>query len=234
MPSPSAAPEDRSSLSNPNVIKVAHIDWNVDVDFDASILHATATYTLEYVTKGARILRLDTSHLKILKVTSGDSSDNGVLSYTLHPVQKAKPHLGQQLSISVPPNSTLKKVTVQYQTTRQSSAVQWLPPAQTTGGEHPYLFTQCQAIHARSLIPCQDRPGVKASYTAKVSVPAWATCVMSAVMKGEKDVIGNNGNKKEYHWDQPVPISSYLIGTLLYIWRCIEQTRNYGIYTTIG
>lgn len=211
MPSPSAAPEDRSSLSNPNVIKVAHIDWNVDVDFDASILHATATYTLDYVTTGARIVRLDTSHLKILKVTQGDSSnDDDVLSYTLHPVQKAKAHLGQQLSINLPPNNSLKKVTVQYQTTRQSSAVQWLPPAQTTGGEHPYLFTQCQAIHARSLIPCQDRPGIKATYSAKVSVPAWATCVMSAVMKGEKEI---GKGKKEYHWDQPVPISSYLIGT---------------------
>ena len=208
MPSPLSTPEDRSSLSNPNVIKVTHIDWKVDVDFDASILHASATYTLEYVTPGARIVRLDTSHLKILQVTSG-SSGGEALAYTLHPVNKQKLHLGQQLSINLPANSQLDKVTVSYETTNQSSAVQWLPPAQTTGGEYPYLFTQCQAIHARTLLPCQDRPGCKATYTAHVAVPAWATCVMSAVMKGVKE--NSNNQKKEYHWDQPVPISSYLI-----------------------
>lgn len=216
--SPSAAPEDRSSLSNPNVIKVTHIDWTVKVDFATSILHASATYTLEYVTAGARIVRLDTNHLKISKVT--DNSSGEALPYTLHAVNAQKAHLGQQLSINLPAasssgsdkNTKVDKVTVQYETTKQSSAVQWLPPAQTTGGEHPYLFTQCQAIHARSLIPCQDRPGCKATYTAHVTVPDWATCVMSAVMKGVKDIPSSgSGSSKEYHWDQPVPISSYLI-----------------------
>lgn len=38
-----------------------------------------------------------------------------------------------------------------------STALQFLDPSQTAGGKQPYLFTQCQAIHARSLVPCQVR-----------------------------------------------------------------------------
>lgn len=54
-------------------------------------------------------------------------------------------------------------VTVSYSTTDASAALQWLTPEQTAGKTHPYLFTQCQAIHARSLVPCQDTPAAKLS-----------------------------------------------------------------------
>ena len=63
----------------------------------------------------------------------------------------------------------------------KSSAMQWL----TAADGSPFLFTQCQAIHARSLLPCQDTPSVKASYDAKVSIVdekyADLTVLMSAV-----------------------------------------------------
>jgi leukotriene-A4 hydrolase len=218
---PTAAPEDRSSLSTPNLIAVKHIDWCVDVDFEAELLHGEATYTLEYVTPAARVLRLDTNYLKILHVVHAITDEP--LQYTLHPVIANKPHLGRQLSVSLPTTTddhdsrlVVDKVKVRYQTTQQSTAVQWLPPAQTAGKKYPYLFTQCQAIHARALLPCQDRPGVKATYSAQVTVPAWATCVMSAIMTNqveEKDKNNSNDdkNKKVFYWDQPVPISSYLI-----------------------
>jgi leukotriene-A4 hydrolase len=204
-----AAPEDRSSLSTPNLIAVKHIDWRVEVDFEAEILDCVATYTLDYVTPAARVLRLDTNFLKISKVTNAFTGEP--LKYTLHPLIPHKHHLGRQLSICLPTGDSLDKVKVLYQTTQQSSAVQWLPPMATAGGKYPYLFTQCQAIHARALIPCQDRPGVKTTYSAQVTVPQWATCVMSAVMKSVHESNLQNTVTKIYSWYQPVPISSYLI-----------------------
>lgn len=47
------------------------------------------------------------------------------------------------------------QVVINFSTMPKSTALQFLEPSQTAGGQHPYLFTQCQAIHARSFVPCQ-------------------------------------------------------------------------------
>lgn len=102
-------------------------------------------------------------------------------------------------------------VTIEYATTADSAALQWLTPAQTAGGSHPYLFTQCQAIHARSLVPCQDTPHVKATYTAAVTVPAGLTAVMSALPGGDAPAASADGATVTFTFRQPVPMPSYLI-----------------------
>ena len=51
----------------------------------------------------------------------------------------------------------------------EKSGVEMSFNRQTAGKKHPYVFSQCQAIHARSMVPCQDSPSVKASYTAEVT-----------------------------------------------------------------
>lgn len=72
-------------------------------------------------------------------------------------------------------------VGIHFRTSPDSSALQWLPPSQTAEKRHPYLFSQCQAIHARALVPCQDSPSRKMSYNAAVRVPEALRPLMSAV-----------------------------------------------------
>ncbi len=74
----------------------------------------------------------------------------------------------------------MKRLRIEYRTGPQASALQWLDPAQTTSGQHPFLFTQAQAINARSFVPCIDSPGVRITYDAVIHVPPGMVAVMSA------------------------------------------------------
>lgn len=90
-----------------------------------------------------------------------------------------------------------------YATGPTASGLQWLTPAQTSGKKHPFLFSQCQPIYARSLLPCQDSPSVKFTYNAKLRYPAEVTGLMSAI---------NTTRSPGYaEFEQTVPIESYLI-----------------------
>ena len=200
---------DLTSYSKPEEAVVTHLDWQISVDFAKERLFSVATYSVRVLQLKATTLNLDTSHLDIVSATG----DNGTpLSFTLHSIVGDKSYLGRRLEIDLPQcndDENTCRITVSYSTTKLCSALQWLPPSQTAGKEHPYLFTQCQAIHARSLVPCQDCCGVKMTYTATASVPSWATCVMSALL--EKEEVSEDNTEKMYTWNQPVPICSYLL-----------------------
>lgn len=62
-------------------------------------------------------------------------------------------------------------VCIEYETSPEASGLQWLEANQTNDKKQPFLFSQCQAVHARSMVPCQDTPAVKTPYTADVSLP---------------------------------------------------------------
>lgn len=106
------------------------------------------------------------------------------------------------------------------------------------GKKHAFLFTQCQAIHARSLLPCQDSPGVKFTYRAVLRVPPELTALMGAIPVGE--IVGGkltgepSGDKVAFSFEQPVPIPSYLIGLAIGNINCREIGPRYTFTCTIS
>jgi len=176
---------DVHSWSRPDRMRVRHLDLDLEIRFERKMIEGTATIHFDRLSGDELIL--DTRDLEIRAVDRAKSFGLGA----------ADPVLGAPLRIR--PDDGADRVTVHYSTAPGASGLQWLEPAQTAGKQHPFLFTQSQAIHARSWIPLQDTPGVRVTFAARIGTPAGLTAVMGAEMLG--------GNR--FRMEQPVP--SYLI-----------------------
>jgi leukotriene-A4 hydrolase len=193
-PSPAAvAVVDHSSYANPSEVRITHTDLEIDVDFESRTLRCWARHAVAVQAEGARALVLDSRGLALDSV----SWDGGATQAT-HRAGPASAALGTPLHIALPPGaqpgSTLS-LELRWATPPDAVAAQWLDPAQTAGGVKPFLFTQCQAIHARTLVPCQDTPGAKFTYEAAVKTPAGLVALMSALqVEGGGD--GDDGGSR--------------------------------------
>ena len=180
-----------------------HLALDVHVSFEKRSLEGTATLSLDRLSADATKLILDTRDLTIHRVeTSGDDS---LFTEATFEVGESDPILGAPLVITVPPEAT--EVRVHYATAPNASALQWLEPAQTAGKRRPFLYTQSQAIHARSWIPLQDTPGVRVTYQATVRTPPDLLAVMGAERHAGD---GESTGEGVHRFEMKQPIPSYL------------------------
>ncbi|XP_036617570.1 leukotriene A-4 hydrolase [Trichosurus vulpecula] len=202
---------DWCSLASPaSVCHITHLHLSCAVDFARRALRATAQLSVRSQEDGLRSLILDTKDLKIEKVVINGQE----VQFSLGEKQSFR---GSPLEITLPVALSKKQevvVEISYETSPQSSALQWLTPEQTSGKKHPYLFSQCQAIHCRAILPCQDTPSVKLTYSAEVSVPNELVALMSAVRNGEAPDPADS-SRKIYKFVQKVPIPCYLIALVV-------------------
>ncbi len=188
---------DPHSFADPEQAVVTHLDLNLRVDFEQKQLSGAAAWSIKPGNNADHII-FDTHGLTIdsVKIYPGAQP----ASYRLGSPQGV---LGSPLRISITPAT--RAATIYYRTSPQAEALQWLPPEQTAGGKAPFLFTQSQAILARSWVPCQDSPGIRFTYTADVQTSPELMAVMSASNSTEKHPDGR------YRFTMEQPIPSYLL-----------------------
>ena len=218
-PQASRLKHDPHSQAQPERVSVKHLSLELAVDFATKTLIGTATLTLERRDRTATEVVLDTDGLAIVSVT--DCATKQPLPHVLGPKVKI---LGQALTVTLAGDC----IVVGYLTQPDAGALLWVDPAGTTGKQHPMLFTQSQAILARTWIPLQDTPGVRFTYDATIRVPPGQWALMSAE---NPQVIARDG---VFHFRMAQPIPSYLMALAVgdFAFRAIGPRS--GVYAEPG
>ena len=191
---------DVLTYAQPQVARVTHVDLDLAVDFAARTISGTAA--LDILAKpGARTIVLDDKGLVIRGITDARGR---ALKWS---VGKEEDYKGAPLTVEI---GAARRIVVSYASKPDARALGWLAPSQTAGGKLPYLYSQGQSINNRSWIPTQDSPGIRQSWTARITVPDTHVAVMSAErLTPEGEPAGDGRRAYRFRMDHNVP--PYLI-----------------------
>ncbi len=193
------ARNDPHSYTDLDQGRVIDLELDLHLDFDEKIISGTAVLHLDSPKAGP--LDLDTRDLHVEAV-----EDHEGRALVWH-MDDPEGFMGSRMVIQrTEPTDTIE---IRYRTSPTASALQWLEPEHTAGKQHPYMLSQCQAIHARSMVPIQDSPQVRFSYAASLTVPKDLTPIMSA-KPGERRP-GPDFTTSTYRFLMPQPIPAYLL-----------------------
>ena len=273
------------SYANDGEFVIKHIDMHLKVNFANKTIEGWVEYDLVHAylrdnrkpgsvppyhfnpITGNHILLLDHRDMDVLGVYGGGAYDNKTgsvkskakrLTYSVGVGTADTLLFGKPLEIEVPRSQS--KIVIHYKTRPSAGALQWLSPAQTYDQTHPFLFSQSQAILARTWIPLQDKPSVRFTYSAQVKVVCAATggatvdanghrisredCIgvedpdinpmdFNVVMSAVK--LGNPEgdlllNNKIHRFEQKKPIPSYLMAIAVGSFGYKSLGKNTGVY----
>ena len=215
---PISLPTDPHSYAGSSPVRAHHLALDLRVDFDSRTLAGSATWHLTPAEAATEVV-FDTRDLAIENV------EHLRVDGSVHPAEFSldapDPTLGQALRVAL--SADTAAVRIHYRTAPTAAALQWLLPSQTAGIQ-PFLFTQSQAILARTWLPCQDSPGIRFTYEARVRVPAHLLALMSAENPQQLNANG------EYHFRMSQPIPAYLMALAVGDLAFAPLSNRTGIY----
>ena len=200
--------DDQHTAASRTDARVQHLSLDINVDMNKHIISGFAKYALKEHLNSDTIY-FDTKDLKISKVTDIDNKKE--LNFKVLDRDKI---LGSALEVVL--NASTKNIAIEYSTSENAAALQWI--------DSSFLYTQSQAILARSWIPCQDGPGIRFTYDAKVRVPNKFLALMSAENPQSKNDSGI------YYFKQTRPIPSYLMALSVGDLHFKSLSENTGVY----
>src|SRR5258708_29271232 len=222
---------DYHSYANVDQFRVTHLELDLRVDLEGKEISGVVSLELHRVDPRATQLVLDTKDLMINDVRQkttdvlGATAKNQTIcvSRPFH-LEKPDPILGSALVIDLPPSKKgTESIKIDYETLETSPALQWLTAKQTSRHK-PFLYTRSEPISARSWIPLQDTPQVRAPYKAKIHTDDGLRAVMSA--ENEPNAKRNG----RYSFVMPQAVPSYLIALAVGDLEFRETGPRTGVY----
>src|ERR1700676_4211143 len=223
---------DYHSFANVDQFRATHIELDLRVDLEGKVISGVVALELKRLDPRATQLVLDTKDLMINDVSQkatdvlGATEKNQTI-WVSRPFHLEKPDriLGSALVIDLPPSrKAVESIRIDYETLPTAAALQWLTPKQTAGRHKAFLYTQSEAIGARTWIPLQDTPQVRATYKAQIHTASDVRAVMSA----ENDPAHKRNG--EYSFVMPQAIPSYLIALAVGDLEFKETGPRTGVY----
>jgi leukotriene-A4 hydrolase len=210
---------DPSSYSNVDQFAPRHMSFELLVDFNRSSVIGNVTHTFTSRNGTATTVFLDVWDGLAVETSQfwtnsgGDCPTNWTdVSFN---ISTPNPNIGNALDVflpcAVPQNATFF-LRFSYRTTRASTALTWLTPAQTAGKTLPYMYSLCQMNYCRDFAPMMDSPSQKITYDATVVIPNEFAVRMSANKTAEEPV---NGTHTKYSFNCTIKIPSYLIAIVV-------------------
>ena len=196
--------EDPSTFSNYYQVYHTHLDGHFQIDFNRTILKGKIKLYFNTTMNGELII-LDSKSLIINSIIDCDTGEK--LNYDYDNYFSLNT-LGTPLKIYKEyEKNTQFQILITYETTTEGKAIGWLKEEQTLGKKHPYMFTQCQSIFCREMLPIQDTPKIKFTTNIGITVNKPLLALESGIYQNKID----NGDSITYFYEQKIPIPSYLL-----------------------
>ena len=189
---------DDQTFAQPAKARVTHVDLDLALDFDGQSVSGTAMLDV-IADKGVSEVILDNDGYAVASVTDADGKP---LEFAIGDKVEGK---GAPLTIQM---GDAREITIAY-SAKDAAALQWLTPDQTAGKKHPYLLSQGQATLNRTWIPTQDSPGIRQTWSARITAPEELTVVMSGLAKGDPEKAEDG--RRAFTFEMDKPVAPYLI-----------------------
>lgn len=177
---------DPATAANVNDWVVSHTSLRLAFDLEAHSVFGFADLTCARLPGGAAashisfdVHKLAISNVQLLSA-AGPNTD---LPFSISPFTA----FGSALKVEVASAAESLQLRIHFSADESCPAIAFLAPEQTADGTHPFLFTQGQAVLNRSLFPCQDTPGRRATWDAAIVLKRPYAVVMSALQELSAD-----------------------------------------------